>query len=98
MASACTLMLICAFCRDELRQWLETAAATLPCNLPELMQHFRHSSPDGDGKGHRPVCRRDLLELLPLGIVHLVSHTDAMLSNCTILPFDRQALSGGVTV
>ena len=59
------------------------------------MQHFRHSSPDGDSMGNRPVCRRDLLELLPVGIVHLVSHTDAMLSDCTDLPSNRAALAGG---
>ncbi|DBB18625.1 TPA: Baculoviral IAP repeat-containing protein 6 [Trebouxia sp. C0006] len=58
--------------REELRHWLETTAAGLPCNLPQQLQHLTHaaSSSAHAGKEQGPVTRRDMLALLPARTVN----------------------------
>ncbi|KAL0040998.1 hypothetical protein WJX77_001679 [Trebouxia sp. C0004] len=65
--------------REELRHWLETTAAGLPCNLPEQLQHLTHaassSPPSHGGKEQGPVTRRDMLALLPPHIVNTMERS-----------------------
>ena len=80
-------LLDCTCCREELRHWLETTAAGLPCNLPQQLQQLTHaasssSSADG-GKEQGPVTRRDMLALLPVCTVNKVSNGWMMSATCS---------------
>lgn len=80
-------LLDCARCREELRHWLETTAAGLPCNLPQQLQHLTHAASSSSsahaGKEQGPVTRRDMLALLPARTVNKVSNVWGLSAACS---------------
>ena len=73
-------------CREELRHWLETTAAGLPCNLPQQLQQLTHAASSSSsahaGKEQGRVTRRDMLALLPARTVNKVNNVWVLSATC----------------